>query len=87
MLLGFFIIFTKIDITMKTKFILLASLLSLFSCATKSVVATTSKTPATEEIKVVQEVVPVQSNLVEETKPMIYNIAMLSRELYESKNL
>lgn len=85
--MGFFIIFTKIDYSMKTKFILLTSLLLLFSCATKSVVADTSKTPALQEIKVVQEVVPVENSVVPETKPVAKNMVMLTRELYESKNL
>ncbi len=85
--MGFFIIFTKIDYSMKTKFILLTSLLLLFSCATKSVVADTSKTPALQEIKVVQEVVPVENSVIPETKPVAKNMVMLTRELYESKNL
>jgi cytochrome c5 len=72
---------------MKTKFILLTSLLFLFSCATKSVVADTSKTPAPQEIKVVQEVVSVENSVVPETKPVPKNMVMLTRELYESKNL
>ena len=49
---------------MKTKLILLASLSLLFSCATKSVVADTSKTTAPVEIKVAQEVVPVENTVV-----------------------
>lgn len=85
--MGFFIIFTKIDYSMKTKFILLTSLLFLFSCATKSVIADAPKTPAPQEIKVVQEVVPVENTVVQETKPVAKNMVMLTRELYESKNL
>ena len=72
---------------MKTKLILLASLSLLFSCATKSVVADTSKTHAPQEIKVIQEVVPVENKVVQETKPVAKNMVMLTRELYESKNL
>ena len=72
---------------MKTKFILLTSSLFLFSCATKSVVADTSKTPAPQEIKVVQEVVSVENAVVPETKSVPKNMVMLTRELYESKNL
>jgi len=72
---------------MKTKFILLTSSLFLFSCATKSVVADTSKTPAPQEIIVVQEVVPVEITVVPEAKPVPKNMVMLTRELYESKNL
>ncbi len=87
MLLGFFIIFTKIDFNMKTKFILLASISLLFSCATKSIVADTSKTTAPLEIAVVQEVVPVVNTVVPETKPVTNNMVMLTRELYESKIL
>ena len=87
MLLGFFIIFTKIDIYMKTKFILLASISLLFSCATKSIVADNSKTTAPLEITVVQEVVPVVNTVVPETKPVTNNMVMLTRELYESKIL
>jgi nitrate/TMAO reductase-like tetraheme cytochrome c subunit len=71
---------------MKTKFILFASLLFLFSCATKSVIADAPKTPTTEEIKVVQEV-PVENTIVPETKTVPKNMVMLTRELYESKNL
>ena len=85
--MGFFIIFTKIDYSMKTKFILLTSLLFLFSCATKSVIADAPKAPAFQEIKVVQEVVPVENKVVPETKPVAKNMVMLTRELYESKNL
>ena len=72
---------------MKTKLILLASLSLLFSCATKSVVADTSKTTAPVEIKVVQEVVPVENTVVPETKPVVAKVTMLTRELYESKSL
>ena len=72
---------------MKTKFILLTSLLFLFSCATKSVIADAPKAPALQEIKVVQEVVPVENSVVPETKPVAKNMVMLTRELYESKNL
>ena len=73
---------------MKTKFILLASILLLFSCATKSIVADTSKTTAPIEIQVVQEViVPVENSVVPETKPVTNNMVMLTRELYESKIL
>ena len=72
---------------MKTKLILLASLSLLFSCATKSVVADAPKTPAPQEIKVIQEVVPVENKVVQETKPVAKNMVMLTRELYESKNL
>jgi uncharacterized lipoprotein YajG len=46
---------------MKTKFILLASILLLFSCATKSIVADTSKTTAPIEIQVVQEPINLRS--------------------------
>ena len=72
---------------MKTKLILLASLSLLFSCATKSVVADTSKTTAPVEIKVAQEVVPVENTVVPETKPVVAKVTMLTRELYESKSL
>ena len=72
---------------MKTKFILLTSLLLLFSCATKSVIADDPKAPALQEIKVVQEVVPVENSVIPETKPVAKNMVMLTRELYESKNL
>ena len=87
MLLGFFIIFTKIDSAMKKKLILFASLLLLFSCATKSVIADAPKATAPQEIIVVQEVVPVENSVVPETKPVPKNMVMLTRELYESKNL
>ncbi len=72
---------------MKTKLIILAFLLLLFSCATKSVVTDTSNTSAPSEIKVVQEVVPVENTIVPETKPVMRNVVMLTSELYESKNL
>jgi nitrate/TMAO reductase-like tetraheme cytochrome c subunit len=72
---------------MKSKFILLTSLLFLFSCATKSVIADAPKVPAPQEIKVVQEVVSVENSVVPETKPVPKNMVMLTRELYESKNL
>jgi nitrate/TMAO reductase-like tetraheme cytochrome c subunit len=72
---------------MKTKLLSLASLLLLFSCATKSVVTDTSNTVAPSEIKVVQEVVPVENTIVPETKPVMRNMVMLTSELYESKNL
>lgn len=72
---------------MKTKLILLASLLVLFSCATKSVIVDGSKTTAPTEIKVVQELVPVENTVVPETKAVPKNMVMLTRELYESKNL
>ena len=55
---------------MKTKLILLASLSLLFSCATKSIVADTSKTVAPAEIKVVQEAAPAQNSVIPETKPI-----------------
>lgn len=72
---------------MKTKIIILASLSLLFSCATKSVVADTSKTTAPSEIKVVQEAVSIERSVVPETKPVATKVTMLTRELYESKNL
>ena len=72
---------------MKTKLILLASLSLLFSCATKSIVADTSKTVAPAEIKVVQEAAPAQNSVIHETKPIATKVTMLTRELYESKNL
>ncbi len=72
---------------MKTKFILLASISLLFSCATKSIVADTSKNTAPLEITVVQEFVPVVNTVVPETKPITNNMVMLTRELYESKIL
>ena len=72
---------------MKTKFILLASILLLFSCATKSIVADTSKTTAPVEVTVVQEVAPAVNSVVPDTKPVINNMVMLTRELYESKIL
>jgi len=72
---------------MNTKLLSLASLLLLFSCATKSVVTDTSNTVAPIEIKVVQEVVPVENTIVPETKPVMRNMVMLTTELYESKNL
>jgi nitrate/TMAO reductase-like tetraheme cytochrome c subunit len=72
---------------MKTKIIILASLSLLFSCATKSVVADTSKTTAPTEIKVVQEAVSIERSVVPETKPVATKVTMLTRELYESKNL
>jgi len=72
---------------MKTKIIILASLSLLFSCATKSVVADTSKTTAPTEIKVVQEAVSIERSVVPETKPVATKLTMLTRELYESKNL
>jgi len=72
---------------MKTKFILLASLSMLFSCATKSVVSDTSKTVSPSEIKVVQEAVPVENTVVPETKQVVAKVTMLTRELYESKSL
>ena len=72
---------------MKTKFILLASLSFLFSCATKSVVSDSSKPSAPTEIKVVQEAVPVENTVVPETKPVVAKVTMLTRELYESKSL
>lgn len=59
----------------------------LFSCATKSVIAYAPKAPAPQEIKVVQEVVPVENTVVPETKSVPKNMVMLTRELYESKNL
>jgi cytochrome c5 len=37
--------------------------------------------------EVVQEVVPVENTVVQETKPVAKNMVMLTRELYESKNL
>jgi len=72
---------------MKTKIIILASLSLLFSCATKSVVSDTSKTTAPTEIKVVQEAVSIERSVVPETKPVATKVTMLTRELYESKNL
>jgi nitrate/TMAO reductase-like tetraheme cytochrome c subunit len=72
---------------MKSKLIVLVSLLLLFSCATKSVIADAPKAPALQEIKVVQEVVPVENTVVQEIKPVAKNMVMLTRELYESKNL
>ena len=72
---------------MKTKLILLASLSLLFSCATKSIVADTSKTVAPAEIKVVQEAAPAQNSVIPETKPIATKVTMLTRELYESKSL
>ena len=72
---------------MKTKLLSLASLLLLFSCATKSVVTNTSNTVSPTEIQVIQEVVPVENTIVPETKPVMRNMVMLTSELYESKNL
>ncbi len=72
---------------MKTKLILLASLSLLFSCATKSIVADTSKTVAPAEIKAVQEAAPAQNSVIPETKPIATKVTMLTRELYESKSL
>jgi nitrate/TMAO reductase-like tetraheme cytochrome c subunit len=72
---------------MKTKLILLASLSLLFSCATKSVVADTSKTVSPSEIKVVQEAVPVENTVLPQTKSVAAKVTMLTRELYESKSL
>jgi len=72
---------------MKSKLIVLASLLLLYSCAAKSVIADVPKTPAPQEIKVIQEVVPVENKVVQENKPVPNNMVMLTRELYESKNL
>ena len=72
---------------MKTKLILLASLSLLFSCATKSIVADTSKTVAPAEIKVVQEAALAQNSVIPETKPIATKVTMLTRELYESKSL
>lgn len=72
---------------MKTNFILLASLSLLFSCATKSVVANASKTPAPEETKEVHNVISAENTVVLETKPSANTVNMLTKELYESKNL
>ena len=72
---------------MKTKLILLATVLLLFSCATKSVIADTSKTASPAEIKVVQEVIPVENTVIQESKPIATKVTMLTIELYKSKNL
>jgi nitrate/TMAO reductase-like tetraheme cytochrome c subunit len=73
---------------MKIKLISLATTLSiLFSCASKSVVTDISKTAAPLEIKVAQEVNPVENTVVTETKPVVAKFTMLTRELYESKIL
>lgn len=72
---------------MKAKFIFLASLTLLFSCATKSVITDTLKTTAPQEINVEQLVVPLETAVVAETKPVVKNMVMLTSELYESKIL
>jgi nitrate/TMAO reductase-like tetraheme cytochrome c subunit len=72
---------------MKTKLLLLVSFYLLFSCATKSVVADNSKSATQAEIKVAQEIVSVENTAVPETKPAASKVTMLTKELYESKNL
>ena len=72
---------------MKIKLILLASLLLLFSCATKSIVADTSKTPTPSDIKVVQEIVQVENPVITTNKPSSMKMVLLSKPLYDSKIL
>jgi len=85
--LGFFIIFTQIICVMKTKLILFSLLLFLFSCATKSVIADISKTPAPQEIKVVQEAVQVENPVIVTNTTSSMNMVLLSKPLYDSKIL
>ena len=85
--MGFFIIFTQIICVMKTKLILFSLLLFLFSCATKSVIADISKTPAPQEIKVVQEAVQVENPVIVTNTTSSMNMVLLSKPLYDSKIL
>jgi hypothetical protein len=85
--LGFFIIFTQIICVMKTKLILFSFLLFLFSCATKSVIADISKTPAPQEIKVVKEAVQVENPVIVTNTTSSMNMVLLSKPLYDSKIL
>ena len=71
---------------MKTNLILLASLSLLFSCASKSVISDTSKTKASTDIIIIQEVVSSENTDAPETKTSSNKMAMLTKELYESKN-
>lgn len=72
---------------MKTNLVLLASLSLLFSCASKSVISDTSKTKASTDIIIIQEVVSSENTDAPETKTSSNKMAMLTKELYESKNL
>jgi len=72
---------------MKAKFIFLASLTLLFSCATKSVITDTLKTPAPQEIKVVQEAVQVENPVIVTNTTSSMNMVLLSKPLYDSKIL
>ena len=72
---------------MKTKLILFSFLLFLFSCATKSVIADISKTPAPQEIKVVKEAVQVENPVIVTNTTSSMNMVLLSKPLYDSKIL
>jgi len=87
-----FLVLSKNFILMKKKLLIFASFLLFFSCGTKSLVIKTTKVPveqytAITEIKVVQEAIPAEKSEQQQVQPQGLSMVLLSKTLYESKNL